>query len=393
MSKKERILEELKKKDITKKQVAKNCNTSTRYINKILQKELVNIELFKNQKSIQRLQDQQRIERKIKREDYRNYNASDKYLSEIAKEIKKFQIPELKTHKKKNEYELKNEYEGIFQLSDLHFNEIVSDLSENSYDFDVAAKRLKKYVSEAIKIFKLYKVEKILIAMTGDILGSDRRVDEKLHLATNRSRATIIGTFLLEQVIREINRYFDIKIAMVAGNESRVFELGDSDMIMEDNYDWTIFQMLKMIFRKNLNIFIDGNPYKKIIKIKNKNIMMLHGHNLGKNPENDIIKLKGQIASLHNIPLDFIIMGHIHQAQIADFYARSSSLSGGNTYSSNRLKLISRASQNIHIISENSIHSFKIDLQSVDNIIGYPINCDSHLHKSHKSKHKLIYKF
>lgn len=390
MSKKNRVIEELKNKKLSKKQVAKNCDTTTRYVNKIIYGQKIDNQLFESQKTIQKLRDQQRIERKIKREDYRQISSSDQYLSELVKQIKKFQIPEL--NKKKNNHISESEYEGIFQLSDIHFNEIISDLSENAYDFDIASKRLRKYVYEAIKIFKMYKVEKILIAMTGDILGSDRRVDEKLNLATNRSNATVIGVFLLEQIIRELNAYFDIKIAMVSGNESRVFELGDSDIIMQDNYDCVMYEMLKMIFRKNLDIFIDGNPYKKIIKMKNKNILFLHGHNLGKNPENDVIKLIGQISTNNNVSVDYVVFGHIHQAQIADFYARSSSLSGGNAYSSNQLKLISRASQNLHLISENSIMTFKIDLQDINDVCGYPLNDNFYVNKKHKNK-ELIYKF
>ena len=399
MSKKEKIIDEIKNKKLSKNEIAKKCNATIRYVNKIIFGQNVDNKLFESEKVIQKLRDQQRIERKIKREDYRKYNASDNYLSEIAKQIKKFEIPELKIHKNKNKnknkYLSEDEYEGIFQLSDIHFNEIISDLSENKYDFEIASKRLKSFVTEAIKIFKQNFVKKILIAMTGDILGSDRRIDEKLNQATNRSKATIIGTFLLEQVIRELNAHFDIKIAMVAGNESRVFELSSSDIVFSDNYDFMLYNLLKMIFRKNLNMFIDSeneNIYRKIVKIKNKNILLLHGHNLGKNPELDVTKLIGQISASNDIPIDYVLFGHIHQCQISDFYARSSSLSGGNAYSTNQLKLISKASQNIHLISEKSIHSIKIDLQDTSGIMGYPINNDFYIHKSNGIK-KLIYRF
>ena len=399
MSKKEKIIDEIKNKKLSKNEIAKKCNATIRYVNKIIFGQNVDNKLFESEKVIQKLRDQQRIERKIKREDYRKYNASDNYLSEIAKQIKKFEIPELKIHKNKNKnknkYLSEDEYEGIFQLSDIHFNEIISDLSENKYDFEIASKRLKSFVTEAIKIFKQNFVKKILIAMTGDVLGSDRRIDEKLNQATNRSKATIIGTFLLEQVIRELNAHFDIKIAMVAGNESRVFELSSSDIVFSDNYDFMLYNLLKMIFRKNLNMFIDSeneNIYRKIVKIKNKNILLLHGHNLGKNPELDVTKLIGQISASNDIPIDYVLFGHIHQCQISDFYARSSSLSGGNAYSTNQLKLISKASQNIHLISEKSIHSIKIDLQDTSGIMGYPINNDFYIHKSNGIK-KLIYRF
>ena len=376
--------------NIPKKEIAKKLNTSTRYINQVIQEDtqekkfnklsetVKQLQAGRDQeakkikdlsRTIQKLRDEQRIERKIKRIGNRDYSSFEKYITTISEKLSYHKIPSLKKH----ENTIENDYEGIFQLSDLHFNELISDLEENAYDFLVASKRLKKYTQEAIKHFKTYDIKKVLIAMTGDILGSDRRVDEKLNMATNRAKATIIGTFLIENVIRELNEHFEIKIAMVCGNESRSFELGDSDMIFSDNYDFVLYNMLKMLFKDNLDMFVDGDVYKKILKIKNKHIMMLHGHNLKSNVETSIEKMIGQISSNNKITLDYIIFGHIHQCQISDFYARSSSLSGGNAYSSNKLQLVSRSSQNIHIVSEHSLHSIKIDLQDTDGIEGYEL--------------------
>ena len=81
-----------------------------------------------------------------------------------------------------------------------------------------------------------------------------------------------------------------------------------------------------------------------------------------------------RLYSDKGINLRFVIFGHIHEACIADMYSRSSSLVGGNSYSENGLMLTSRASQNIHIQYDNGeIDSIKVDLQDVENIVGYPI--------------------
>ena len=365
---KEDILSHIKKNEKTKKEIAELLSTSTRYINSVIQEDKDDYKLQNLTKTVQKLRDEQRIEKKIKRIEFRKNNSLEKYVSGISNKLSKCIISPLKKHNFEEQ-----EHEGIFQLSDLHFNEIISDLEENEYDFQIASKRLQKYTHEAIKFFKNFNIKKVLIAMTGDVLGSDRREDEKLNMATNRAKATIIGTFLIQNVIQELNEFFDIKIIMVCGNESRSFEIGDSDMIFSDNYDFVLYNMLKMLFKDNLDMFVDGDVYKKIVKIKNKNIMFLHGHNLKSNVEAQIEKMIGQISANNKITLDYIIFGHIHQCQISDFYARSSSLSGGNTYSSNRLQLISKASQNIHIVSENTIHSIKIDLQNIDKFSGYEI--------------------
>ena len=72
--------------------------------------------------------------------------------------------------------------------------------------------------------------------------------------------------------------------------------------------------------------------------------------------------------------IDFVIFGHYHSARLGDTYARSSSISGANVFSDDKLQLVSRASQNIHIFyNANDRDSIKIDLQSTANVEGYPI--------------------
>ena len=89
---------------------------------------------------------------------------------------------------------------GIFQLSDLHFNELV-ELENNKYDFTVASQRLQKYVRESTDYFKSKGITTVLVALTSDLLNSDRRFSEIVAMATNRSKATFLAVQLLENVI------------------------------------------------------------------------------------------------------------------------------------------------------------------------------------------------
>jgi predicted phosphodiesterase/transposase-like protein len=324
------------------------------------------IEVAKLQKQKQKLQDTQRIERKI-REKLRLENAISEYTKELIKTIDGLDLNfEIKTHK------VKNDYIGVLQLSDLHLNELIS-IPDNKFDFEVAAKRLQKFVTESKRIFSAYGITNVVIAMTGDLINSDRRLDEMLNMSTNRSKATMLAVILLEQLINDLAYSFNIKIASVSGNESRVNkEYGSTELMMSYNYDFNIYEILKLIYRGKSIEFLDCDPSEQVLNINGKNFLLIHGNQLKGEQTQSVQKIIGK-HSIHGVKIDYVIFGHLHETRIGEYYSRSSSLCGANSYSDYDLQLISRASQNIHIVGKHDINSIKIDLQNTDGYEGYEI--------------------
>ena len=149
--------------------------------------ELKDVELIAEnvnlKKQTQKFQDTNRIERKAFREYARIENAVTEYSKELvvlnkqfAKQLTKFKVSKIKGQSK---------VVGIAHISDWHANELI-DLPHNKYDFQVLADRAYKHAEEAIRLFKAYDIKDILIAHTGDLMNSDRRLDELLNQATNR---------------------------------------------------------------------------------------------------------------------------------------------------------------------------------------------------------------
>jgi len=325
-------------------------------------------------KRTQRFADSNRIERKAFREYARIDNAVAEYNRELVKVLDKYNLAKF-TLKHKN---YQNEAAGIFHLTDPHFNELVN-LAINKYDFNVASKRCKLFVEEAREYFKLKNVRNVLFAMTGDLLNSDRRLDELLAQATNRSKATFLAVRLIELMILDLNKDFNLTVANVTGNESRVAkDIAWNDILATDNYDFTIFNILNYLFRgsKGIDFLANEDPMEQIVKVGNKNILLVHGHQIKGKTEKAVQGLKGKYAA-KGITIHFIISGHLHSARIGDVFARGSSMVGANEYSERGLQLTSRASQNIHIIySSNRIDSIKIDLQHTEHIEGYNIETE-----------------
>ena len=136
----------------------------------------------------------------------------------------------------------------VIHLSDNHFNELVN-LPTNRFDFEVAAKRLALLAQKAKLLGKAYGVERIVVFFGGDLMNSDRRLDELLAMSTNRARATVLAVHLYKQFLMDLRADFFVDVFGVTGNESRAKEnLGWVDVVATDSYDFTIYSMLQALF-------------------------------------------------------------------------------------------------------------------------------------------------
>ena len=323
-------------------------------------------------KKSQKYQDINRVERKSIRDSIKLENAVAEYNKELVNILKTYKLPKFAYSKRKIANNIPRT--GVVHLTDLHFNELVN-LPHNKYDFPIASQRLKLFSIRTKQYFKAKGIKNILIAMTGDLMNSDRRLDELLCEATNRSKATFLAVNLLEHFILDLNTEFNVSIANVIGNESRVGDdIGWSEISATDNYDFTIFEILKLLFRDSNVRFFKGDPIEQIVEVSGQNVLLLHGNQLKANSmEQSIQKIKGKYTARKK-NIDFVLSGHLHSARVGDSFARGASLVGANAYSDNALQLESRASQNLHVFYKNGTRdSIKVDLQNTNNIKGYNI--------------------
>lgn len=317
---------------------------------------------------VQKFQDTNRIERKAFRENIRVSNALEEYNKELIKNLKLLK-PVTTNHSSKM-----SKATGLIQISDTHFNELIN-IKGNKYDFEVASQRLKLLCDKAKIYFKAQGIKNVLVAFTGDLLNSDRRLDEMLNQATNRAKATLLAVHILRHFVEDLNQDFNVNLAGVSGNESRANEeMGYAEIVATDNYDFTIFNILKIAFENCEGIsFTDGNWSEKIVEIANQKILLTHGLSIKGDVEKSVQQLMGK-HSQQGDKIDYVFIGHIHSARVGDLYSRSSGLCGGNAYSDYGLNLASRASQNIGIFYENKSHDvIKVDLQITDDVKGYDI--------------------
>ena len=337
-------------------------------------------------KQKQKAQDRNRIQNKAFREHARIENAIEEYSKELKTLFENNSLNCTTTKHKTN-----NKAVGVIQFSDVHLNELV-DLENNKYDFSVASKRARLFVNKAKTYFKTANVSNIVFALTGDLMNSDRRLDELLNQATNRAKATFLGVDIFQQAILDMAKDFNVTVASIVGNEGRANkELGWSDIIATDNYDYTIFQCLRYLFKDSNVKFIHGDPSELVINVAGQNLLMMHGHGSFRGKLDTAVNQIAGRYSLRGIKIDYVIFGHVHSARVGDNFGRSSSMVGANDYSEKALNLNGRASQNCYIFYDNGNRDgIKIDLQNTQNE-GYNIDksLEAYNAKSHgKTKTK-----
>lgn len=345
------------------------CTKCSKYFSENVDYAIVR-ENVKLSKSLQRVRDISSVKDRSFRDMAKLDNAIGEYSQKILDILSKYDFSKFTVHHKTSG----DKCAGVIHLSDLHLNELVN-LAHNQYDFNVASRRFKLFATQTKRYLKVMGVKNVLLANTGDTLNSDRRLDEYLSQATNRANATMLSVFLLEQFIVDLNHDFNVKVAFVTGNESRIKdEPGWSQVVATDNYDYTVFSILKYGMKKSHGIeFIVGDPTELVVEVAGQNILMIHGQQIRGDVESMIQKIKGKYVE-RNMLIHFVIFGDVHAARIGDNYARGSSMVGDNDYSAKGLQLAGRASQNIHVFYKNGNRDgIKIDLQHTEGVNGYSI--------------------
>lgn len=325
--------------------------------------------LTKTEKAKQRAQDNARIANAKNRNAYRLVNAIEAQYESMA-DIYSRHAP--KGYVRKT-YRLDGKSPvGILHLSDLHLNEIVDTIG-NKFDVKVGARRLRYLVDRAIHHFKSEGAKKVLIAATGDFVKNAKRLDEVMNNSANRMAFVFVVAEIIGQMIEHlVAEGFEVHFAGVCGNESRVHEeIGTTRILFGESFDFAVYGNLYFRYRHICGFVIGEDPNECVVDVNGQGVLLMHGHGGGRGqPGAKAQKAISRYASLRQpIIVRMVLSGHIHEASIADYHARSASPVGGNGYSEYALGLVSRASQNVHLVwpetAGGGFDGFKIDLQRV----------------------------
>ncbi len=328
-------------------------------------------DIVKLQRQKQGAMDRARLANKLTRDDNRKANCVIELNERFEELFNRIDLP-AKIHR---EFPPQGKKSIVINVSDLHAQELINE-SFNQYSPTILGKRFRKLAHKALKIANDNDASEVVVIATGDLINSDRRLSEITSAATNRTRATFMVASIFEQFINDIYADYPVRVAFVFGNESRVdSEFGFDDFLLSDNFDYSIYNILKIMFRNSDVVFEDGRGAEQVVNVRTKKILALHGNEkgFGQNPTNGVMKKIAQYA-LDGIVIDYLIFGHLHGCLISDRFARSGSVCGGNAYSTLDLGFPTSASQNVFVVDSESINGTRIDLQQHDGYEPYHVD-------------------
>lgn len=299
----------------------------------------------------------------------RDFHLSKVVAEEIVKEFKNFKI-ELPQHS--NTYYTSYKNSAIVTLTDLHIGEVIKNVYGNSYNYEIAQKRMRAYAQKVITHCKAFNISKVFVAGLGDFV-------EHLYMRAKQSRHAEFG--LAQQILKASELIIEFLITLadkvqveycgIAGNHDRL--QGDKDINFdEDNanviINYNIKTAIQFIDKPNKLKFIDieDGATEMNIETNGRKIKLVHGH-LDNGNKKD--KMKGYI-SMQNDFFDCLVYGHLHHYHVEDSdHGRLAigvgCMSGRNDYGKH-FSAATNASQMMLIVREDGeMIPLRVDLQVV----------------------------
>lgn len=243
-------------------------------------------------------------------------NGKEDILEEIASMIKslpkqKIKLP--KRIKKKGKKSMTKE----LMLSDIHFGK-----KTDTFNLEVCRRRLQELTKILIEDIerdsKSYNVERIVIALLGDIVESEMHGVESyrgLEFGLARQMAESINSLFLD-VIKPIAMLgAKIDCVAVCGNHDRIDHKRTYSDPGLNNISYTIYKSLELLCSqagfKNITFHIPVGPYV-LLDIYGTNVLFEHGDNVkGNNRQSFETFMAKRSAQLKKI-VSCIRVGHLH---------------------------------------------------------------------------------
>lgn len=274
------------------------------------------------------------------------------YLQSLVENRAFYNLPKISTTSETSDNDL------AICISDFHIG-ASNCTAFGSFDSDVAAERLSKYLSNVIEIQKLHHSENAYVILLGDLLNGEIHFTTQLENRENVTEQIQKCAELLSSFIYELSKHFkNVYVNGVAGNHSRT---SFKDQVLRGNrldnlIPWYMKASLKHI--ENVS-FIDDQNYDSTIghiSVRGHDYLLVHGDWDSFN-ESGVSKL---VMMLGYKPTG-IFYGHLHKCSYDDISGvkiiRSGSFSGtGDDYCISR-RIYGKASQMVAVLNSKGVLS------------------------------------
>lgn len=302
---------------------------------------------------------------RIKRKFIKTIEISNDLKETIHNEIDNFPQFDFQPIKSNKENKL------IVVISDFHVGYVINNYKGNSYNYQIARKRLGFFLGEIINVCNLYDIEDIVVVNCGDsVENSYMRQNQSYECEFDLSQQIVKATQLIFQFITDISKFANVEYYSVGGNHNRLNGLKDANL-EGDNSNVIITEMLKSFVELsgNQRIVIGDTDYKDdscVFNVNNLSFKAIHGDNRVRESK----KLYDSEMSMDNSRYDCILRGHDHNFNITSqnnggYIITTGCLFGYNPYSVKRMGCSTNASQTLLVVNDKIDTIKNVDLQII----------------------------
>ncbi len=227
--------------------------------------------------------------------------------------IEKLSIPKLKKDHKKRKMTLE------LMLSDIHYGK-----KTKTFNLDVCRARMKQLISVLLQEIednnKLYNVEKVIVALLGDIIESYTMHGIESSLGCEFGNAkqmhSAIESLYKDVMIPIAATGLQIEVPCVTGNHDRTEHSRTFNDPGLNNMTWVIYNSLKDLCEAsgmtNVKFHIPTESYV-VLDIYNNQCLYEHGDNTKANTKNAFEALLNNRSKQVGKVIDFARFGHYHE--------------------------------------------------------------------------------
>lgn len=244
--------------------------------------------------------------------------------AEIPKKVK---LPKVKKIKDKKNMTLE------LMLSDLHFGK-----KTDSFNLNVARTRMKELcnvtLAEIMRSSAYYNVERIIIALLGDIIESytmhGLESARGCEFGNSKQVQSSIESIFYDIILPIAHTGIRVDIPAVTGNHDRSEEDRTFSNPGAENLTWIIYNSLSLLAAAhgltNVVFYIPEGPYQ-ILEIYGNHALYEHGDNAKSNTRVSLEKLISDRQAQSKKVIDFFRFGHFHEDTM---YGRGRAIGNGS---------------------------------------------------------------
>lgn len=254
--------------------------------------------------------------------------------------------------------------EAILCISDWHLGIEINN-PFNAYNFDVAAARVSKLLSEVSTRLSQGDISKLHVVNLGDMIAGRIHLTIRLQSRVDVITQTMKASEMLAELLSNLSNQVPVEYYSCSDNHSRVEPCKEDSLELESLcriIDWYLKERLK----NNPNVNFNDNKYGDDIVSFNCNGHRVVGVHGDKDKKTQLERLQLMLRE----PIDVLLIAHLHHPWMEELdnvkIIGNGSLMGTDDYAKN-LRLCSHASQTMLVSSEeNACEEIRVvDLQNI----------------------------